>query len=131
MRSRRLVPRQNSIWRNQGTSSEFRSVRHGFPAEETGASETSVNHEDTARGAAKDWRPHLSPQFIFDSEAICSKRASGGQIVTMMQTGKPWSRCDSTVFIGGPGSFTARWRFLCQRMTVRSETSKPSILSSP
>jgi len=74
-----------------------------------------VNHEDAAKGAAKDWRPHLSPQFIFDSEAICSKRTSGGQIVTMMQTGKPWSRYDSTVCIRGPGSFTARWRFLCRR----------------
>jgi hypothetical protein len=71
------VPRQNSIWRNQDASFEFGSVRHGFPTEERGASETSVNHEDTAKGAAKDRRPHLSPPFIFDSEAICSQRTSG------------------------------------------------------
>jgi hypothetical protein len=57
---------------------------------------------------------HLSPQFILDSETISSKPTSGGQIITMMQAAKPWSRYNSTALISGRRSFTARRRSLCQ-----------------
>jgi len=48
---------------------EFGSVRHGYPVEEMGASDTSVRRE----GAVK-WRrkicAYLSPQFFLNSGAI-------------------------------------------------------------